>query len=188
MRKLVIFEHVSLDGFSAGPKGEMDWIHVDEEIFDFAADRTDHADIALYGRVTWQMMESYWPTAGDQPDASRHDKHHSAWYKKVDKVVLSRTMKDESRPLTRFIGNDVREEVMKLKSEGSKEIVLFGSPGAARTLMHYDLIDEYWLFVNPVLVGQGIQLFGEIEQRRQLKLVSSHVFKSGVICLNYAKP
>src|ERR671933_369653 len=89
MRKLVLFMHTSLDNFVAGPNGEMDWITVDEEIFEYAGKRTSEADTALYGRVTYQMMESYWPTAADQPGASKHDIQHSAWYKSVEKVVVS---------------------------------------------------------------------------------------------------
>ena len=94
MRKIISFMHISLDGFVAGPNGEMDWIKVDQEIFDYVGKRISEGDTALYGRVTYQMMESYWPTAGDKPTATKHDIEHSKWYKKVHKVVLSKTMKD----------------------------------------------------------------------------------------------
>lgn len=87
--------HTSLDGFVAGPNGEMNWIQVNEEIFNFVPTLTEQADTALYGRVTYEMMQSYWPTAGDQPNASKHDKEHSAWYNKVSKIVLSRTMTEK---------------------------------------------------------------------------------------------
>jgi dihydrofolate reductase len=87
--------HTSLDGFVGGPNGEMDWIDVDDEMFEYAGQRTREADTALYGRVTYQMMESYWPTAGDQPTATKHDIEHSKWYNSVAKVVVSRTMKGE---------------------------------------------------------------------------------------------
>ena len=95
MRKLIFFMHTSLDGFVAGLNGEMDWIKVDDAIFDFVGTMTDQADTALYGRVTYEMMESYWPTAGEQPNASKHDKEHSAWYNKVSKVVLSKTITEK---------------------------------------------------------------------------------------------
>src|SRR5688500_11820917 len=94
MRKLISFMHISLDGFIAGPKGQMDWIKADEEIFDYVGKRISEGDTALYGRVTYQMMENYWPTAGDKPNATNHTINHSKWYSKVHKVVLSRTMKD----------------------------------------------------------------------------------------------
>ena len=94
MRKIISFMHISLDGFVAGLNGEMDWIKVDEEIFDYVGKRINEGDTALYGRVTYQMMENYWPTAADSPTASKHDIEHSKWYNKVHKVVLSKTMKD----------------------------------------------------------------------------------------------
>jgi dihydrofolate reductase len=92
MRKLIFSMHTLLDGFVAGPNGAMRWINVNDEIFDFVGAITDKADAALYGRVTYEMMQGYWPTAGDDPNASKHDKEHSAWYNKVSKIVLSRTM------------------------------------------------------------------------------------------------
>src|SRR3979409_1602991 len=93
MRKLVLFMHTSLDGFVAGPNGEMDWIKVDDEMFEYVGKRTNGADTALYGRVTYQMMEGDWPTAADRPNATKHDIEHSRWYNKVAKIVLSRTMR-----------------------------------------------------------------------------------------------
>ena len=94
MRKIISFMHISLDGFVAGPNGEMDWIKVNEEIFDHVGKRISQGDTSLYGRVTYEMMENYWPTAADKPTASNHDIQHSKWYKKVHKVVLSKTMND----------------------------------------------------------------------------------------------
>jgi len=185
MRKIVLFMHVSLDGFVAGPNGEMDWIHVDEEIFDYAAERTNHADMALYGRVTYQMMETYWPTAADQPNPSKHDIEHSRWYKNVSKVVLSKTMQGTVLPNTKIIAHNLAAEINPLKQAGEKEIVIFGSPGAAHSLMAENLIDETWLFVNPILIGQGIPLFKNIQHKRALKLVASHTFSSGVVCLHH---
>ena len=107
MRKIISFMHISLDGFVAGPKGEMGWIKAEEEIFEFVGKRISQGDTALYGRVTYQLMESYWPTAGQKPTASRHDIEHSKWYANVHKVVLSRTMKDAGLTNTTIISNDV---------------------------------------------------------------------------------
>ena len=86
--------HISLDGFVAGPNGEMNWIKVDDEIFDHVSNRIGETDTALYGRVTYRMMEDYWPSAGTQPNASKHDIEHSKWYKDAGKIVLSKTLKD----------------------------------------------------------------------------------------------
>ena len=187
MRPLVSFMHVSLDGFVAGPNGEMDWIKVDEEIFDYAGQRTSESDTALYGRVTYQMMEAYWPTAADQPNASKHDKEHSAWYSKVDKVIISKTMQGQQLPNTIVISDDIAHRINALKQQGDKEIIIFGSPGASHTLMQHGLIDEFWLFINPIILGQGIPLFKDVQSITKLKLVTSSTFNSGVVCLHYQK-
>jgi dihydrofolate reductase len=187
MRRLALFMHVSLDGFVAGPNGEMDWIKVDDQMFEYAGQRTNESDTALYGRVTYQMMEGYWPTAADQPNATKHDIEHSTWYNKVDKVILSKTMEGQQLPNTIIISNDIEHRVKALKQQAGKEIVIFGSPSASHTLMQYGLIDEFWLFVNPILLGQGIPLFKNIQQTTELKLVTTATFESGVVCLHYQK-
>ena len=187
MRKLILFLHTSLDGFVAGPKGEMDWIIVGEEMFDHAAQQTEKADTALYGRVTYQMMESYWPTAADKPNASKHDKEHSEWYNKVEKAVVSKTMQRENLPNTKIISENISREIITLKSATGKNILMFGSPTVAHSLMSENLIDDYWLFVNPILLGEGIPLFKDIKERTKLKFVASDIFSSGVVCLHYEK-
>ena len=179
--------HTSLDGFVAGPKGEMDWISVDDEMFEYAGQRTREADLALYGRVTYEMMQAYWPTAADQPAASKHDIEHSTWYNAVAKVVVSRTMKGAKPANTRIVGDNLAGEVSKLKQAAGKEIVMFGSPTVAHALMSENLIDDYWLFVNPILLGQGIPLFKDIKQKAALTLAASNVFSSGVVCLHYER-
>ena len=180
-----MFIHTSLDGFVAGPNGEMDWINADEEIFDYAGQRTNEADTALYGRVTYQMMESYWPTAAQLPTATKHDVEHSRWYNKVAKVVLSRTLKGENLTNTLIIDGNLAAEIVKLKQEAGKDILMFGSPTAAHSLMAEKLIDDYWLFVNPILLGRGIPLFNGVKEKSALKLVASNIFSSGVVCLHY---
>src|ERR1700749_4586713 len=109
MRKIISFMHISLDGFVAGPNGEMDWIKVDEEIFDHVGKRISESDTALYGRVTYQMMENYWPTAADGPTASKHDIEHSRWYKSVHKVVLSKTIKGAGLANTQIIKDNLSD-------------------------------------------------------------------------------
>jgi dihydrofolate reductase len=185
MKKVVAFMHLSLDGYVAGPNGEMDWITVDEDIFDYAGIRTSESDLALYGRVTYELMESYWPTAADQPNASRHDIEHSKWYKKVEKVIISRTMKDARRPNTTIIHDNLSANIRSLKQGTEKDIVLFGSPSIVRALTADHLIDHYWLFVNPILLGKGIKLFDPIPNAIPLRLVTSKIFPSGVVCLDY---
>src|SRR4051812_43099150 len=185
MRNLIFFMHASLDGFVAGPNGEMNWIKLDESLFDFVATMTANADTALYGRVTYEMMQSYWPTAGDEPDASKHDKEHSAWYNKVQKIVLSKTMKDSGPQNTKVISDHLSDNISKLKQQEGKNILIFGSPGASQSLLNEGLIDEFWLFVNPIILGQGMPLFKDITGTTKLKFVESKTFACGVIALHY---
>jgi len=187
MRKLIFFMHTSLDGFVAGPNGEMNWIKVDEEMFDFVATMTAQADTALYGRVTYEMMQSYWPTAGDEPGASKHDKEHSAWYNKVPKVVLSTTLRESELQNTTVISDDLSERINKVKQADGKNILIFGSPRASQSLLNEGLIDEFWLFVNPIILGEGMPLFKDITGTTKLKLAGSKTFASGVIALHYEK-
>jgi dihydrofolate reductase len=192
MRKIISFMHISLDGFVAGPNGEMGWIKVDEEIFDYVGKRISEGDTALYGRVTYQMMENYWPAAGKKPKASRHDIEHSKWYNNVHKVVLSKTMKDAGLPAgqagltnTTIISDNLSDRINEIKQEPGEDILLFGSPTATHSLIQLNLIDGYWLFVNPIILGRGIPLFVDIKDKIKLNLLTTRQFTSGVTELNY---
>ncbi len=197
MRKIISFMHISLDGFVAGPNRELNWVKVDEEIFSHVGKRISQTDTALYGRVTYQMMENYWPTAGDKPTATRHDMEHSRWYNQVHKVVLSRTMKDAgTRSIgltnTKIISDHLSDRINEIKQlppasggSGSNEILLFGSPAATHSLIQLNLIDGYWLFVNPIILGRGIPLFADIKDQIKLNLMTTRPFTCGVTELNY---
>jgi dihydrofolate reductase len=187
MRKLILLMHASLDGFVAGPNGEMDWIKVDDELFEFVGHLTDQADTALYGRVTYQMMDSYWPTAGKKPNASKHDIQHAQWYQDVLKVVISSSMKGKSIARTQIVSGDILGQVQDLKQKPGKNILMLGSPTASHALMELGLIDEYRLFINPVILGEGIPLFKSIKARIALKRVDTKNFSSGVTGLHYEK-
>ena len=177
--------HMSLDGFVAGPNGEMNWIKVDEEIFNYVGQRISEGDTALYGRVTYQMMENYWPTAGQKPNATRHDIDHSKWYSKVHKVVLSRTLNEKELANTTIISDNLSGHIQQIKQQEGGEILLFGSPTATHALMQQGLIDGYWLFVNPIILGRGIPLFADIKDKVKLELKSTRPFASGVTELSY---
>jgi dihydrofolate reductase len=187
MGNLTLFMHISLDGFAAGINGEMDWIHVDDEIFDDGAERIYATDIAVYGRKTYQLMEGYWPTAADQPNATKHDIEHSKWYKTVKKVVLSKTMNAENLTNTQVIRDNLVDQINRVKQSTQKEILVFGSPTAGHSLMAANLIDDYWFNINPVLLGNGIPVFKDIKATTRLSLVASKVFSSGVVCLHYTR-
>ena len=179
--------HSSLDDFVAGLNGEMDWITVDDEMFDFVTTMTDQVDTALYGRVTYQMMEAYWPTAAEQPNASKHDKEHSIWYKNVSKVVLSKTINETGLLNTKVISENLSENINKLKQQSGKNILIFGSPRASHSLLNAGLVDEFWIFTNPILLGQGIPLFKNVPGLIKLRLLDTKIFTSGVVALHYRK-
>jgi dihydrofolate reductase len=185
MRKLIYFMHSSLDGFVARPNGEMNWIAIDDEMFDFVATMTAQADTALYGRVTYQMMEAYWPTAADQPDASKHDKEHSVWYMNVSKVVLSKTLNEADLKNTKVISDNLFENISKIKQQAGKNILIFGSPRASHSLLNIGLVDEFWIFLNPILIGEGLPLFKDVPGIIKLVLLETRTFASGVIALHY---
>jgi len=187
MRNLIFFMHASLDGFVAGPNGELNWAKVDEEIFDFVATMTEQADTALYGRKTYEMMQDYWPTADVQPNASKHDKAHAHWYRHVSKVVLSKTLKQNEHDNTTVISQNLSDHILSIKNQTGKNILIFGSPSASHALLAEALIDEFWIFVNPVLLGSGTPLFKNIHTITQLNLRESKTFACGVIALHYEK-
>ena len=186
MRKVVLLEHVSLDGFVAGPHGEMDWIRFDEDLVDYVTPLTANADTAIYGRKTYEMMDSYWPTAADQPSASKHDIHHGHWYNAAMKLVVSRTLSPAGKEKTRIIADDMSDVIAEMKAQPGKDMLLIGSPSAAQEFIRRGLIDEYVITLNPVILGTGIALFpdkGPID----LKLAEAKTFPSGVIGLRYEK-
>lgn len=188
MRKIVSFVHMSLDGFVASTavgQHSLGWISITEDLFRHVEQRIQQTDTAIYGRVTYQMMEAYWPTAAEKPDASAHDQAHSRWYKSARKIVLSKTLSEQDHANTQIISGNLNDQIGKLKQSQGSEILVFGSPSATHALIAENLIDEYWLFINPILLGQGIPLFKNIQDRTALKLVNSKTFPSGVVCLQY---
>jgi dihydrofolate reductase len=187
MGKLVLFMHVSLDGFTARPNGEMDWIRIGDEMFEQAGIRTEHSAFALYGRNTYQIMNAYWPTAADKRNASRHDIQHSNWYNQVNKIVISKTMEGQLLDKTTIISRDIPEAIGTLKRQTTGEIIMFGSPSLSGSLMQEDLIDEYWFFLNPIILGEGISLYSKNKRELPLHLIETIRFPSGVNCLHYSK-
>ena len=185
MKKVIVSMHLSLDGFVAGPNGEIEWILVDEEMFDFGTKLTNNADTALYGRVTYEIMNGYWPSAADQPNASKHDVEHSSWYNKVTKVVVSKSMKGKLIKDTVIISDNLTDEINDLKQKPGKNTLIYGSPTAVHSLTQHHLIDEYWLYINPVILGRGIPLFSDRTPKSDLKLLASKEFSCGVIALHY---
>lgn len=185
MRKVVLFMHLSLDGFAAGPHGELDWISYDEELVKHAESIAATVGTAVYGRVTYQMMESYWPTVLTNPSSTKHEIDHARWVENISKIVFSKSLKKVEWNNTTLIKENIAEELLKLKQQPGKDLVIFGSPGLAQTLVRMGLIDEYRLTVNPVVLGSGIPLFVDVKDKISLKLLETKSFRSGVVGLHY---
>lgn len=184
MRKLVLLMHVTLDGYVASENGSMDFVSLDDELFSDVGDITKDADAALYGRVTYDMMEGYWPNAGKEPGATGHTKEHADWYNRVTKYVVSRSQPKTGDKAV-VIGKDLHQEVRNIKSQPGKDIVMIGSPSIARELIGAGLVDEFWLLLNPVILGKGISMYPETDQRTKMKLTKSKTYKCGVIGLQF---
>lgn len=185
MRKVISLMHVSLDGMVAGPNGEMDWIKVDDELFDFVNEFTAKADIAIYGRKTYLMMEAYWPTAAAQPGASKHDVEHGNWANNVTKLVFSKTLKETNWQGSRIISDGIADEINSLKEQPGKDMLIFGSTTLTQEFIRQGLVDEFWIFLNPVLLGKGKLFFEHLNGTVNLEMVKSKNFSSGVVGLNY---
>ncbi|MFT3947846.1 MAG: dihydrofolate reductase family protein [Agriterribacter sp.] len=185
MRKIISFMHISLDGFVAGLNGELNWAKADDEIFNYVGKRISETETAFYGRKTYEMMQSYWLTAGGSPTATKHTIEHSKWYKNAHKVVLSKTLNETELTNTTIISDNLADKINELKKQDGKEILIFGSPTATHSLMQQNLIDGYWLFVNPIILGQGIPLFVDIKDKTSLNLLNTRQFSNGVTELNY---
>jgi dihydrofolate reductase len=185
MRNIIALAHISLDGFMAGPGGDMDFIVFNDELADHTYPLIDNVDLAVYGRVTYEMMEGYWPTAGDASDAGAHTKSHSRWYNGVRKIVASRTLAASKNPNVRVVGDDIVDALRAEKQKAGADIMIFGSPTLTRALVAADLVDEWRLTLQPVILGDGLPLFGKRENRTRLELRSSKTFGTGVIAVHY---
>ena len=184
MRNLVAFMHMSLDGFAAGANGELDWIAYDQELEKHAETVVGTVGTAIYGRVTYHMME-YWRTVPSNPAATQHEIEHANWIEAIPKVVVSTTLKTVDWNNTSIIADNLTAEIMKLKQQPGKDIVIFGSPSLTQTLAQLDLIDEYQLTLNPVILGAGVQFFAQLAQKQPLQLLASKTFGSGAMALHY---
>jgi dihydrofolate reductase len=187
MRKLILLAQISTDGFVAGRNGEFDNF-IDGESLEFVCSLTEDADAALFGRKSYELLESYWPTAADKPNASEFEIKYSEWYNKVPKYVLSRTIQFAGSANTRTFNENIVSEIHTLKSEPGKNILIFGSPSAVHTLLQLNLIDGIWLIIHPVLFGTGISLFKDRDKVTKLQLSATKNFPNGLVAVNYSIP
>lgn len=178
MRKVIVSNMASLDGFFEGPNKELDWHVVDEEFVAYAKEMLRNADTLLFGAATYELMAAYWPTA--PADEIAHQMNN------LPKVVFSKTLKNVAWN-SRLVSNNIQEEVAKLKQQPGKDMVVLGSARLASFLLQQGLVNEYRVILSPVLIGSGKPLFPGITERIRMKLLSTEVFASGIVLLSYQK-
>ncbi len=181
MRKVLVFNLVTLDGFFEGPNHDISWHNVDAEFNDLAEQQLADLGMLVFGRVTYELMASYWPT----PTAIENDPHVANAMNALPKVVFSRTLKTADWQNTRLVSTDAAVEVANLKQQAGKDIALFGSAQLQSSLLQTGLIDELRLMLNPIILGRGTPLF-KPEDHLKLTLLDTKPFRSGNVLLIYA--
>jgi len=181
MRRLLFFMMVSLDGYYQRPNGDIDWHVVDEEFNDFAIAQLNSIDTIVFGRATYELMASYWPT----PMALSDDPVVAGKMNETAKLVFSRTLAQADWNNTRLVRDHVAEEINRLKQQPGKDMIIFGSGDLAVSLAEQGLIDEYRIMVAPVALGAGKPLFQGLKQQLNLKLVKTQTFRVGNVLLCY---
>jgi dihydrofolate reductase len=185
MRKLIVFENVSLDGYFTDANNDMSWAHLrnadDPEWKAFMAENASGESQLLFGRKTYEMMVKYWPT----PEAKEKDPKVAGGMNALPKLVFSRTLTNVSWANTKVVKGDPAAEVRKLKKEPGPVLVILGSGSIVAQLAAASLIDEYQLVVTPVALGKGRTLFEGLPKAMGLKRTQSRLFKNGNVLLNY---
>ena len=186
MRKLVVMMSVSLDGFMEGPNRELDWHLVDEEFHRHCNDLLAGMGAFLHGRVTYELMASVWPTADQDPESPEPIKEFAGIWLDKPKIVYSRTLETAGWNTT-VVREVVAEDVRALKAQPGGDLVLGGADLAA-AFQRLDLVDEYRIYVHPVVIGRGKPLFPPSDKRIALRLVETRTFGNGVVLLRYQRP
>jgi dihydrofolate reductase len=183
-RKLIYSMGVSLDGFIAGPGGEIDWSAPDEELHRFHNQQMRETGPNLYGRRLYEVM-TYWETADENPSISEYEREFARIWKDTPKIVFSKTL-EKVEGNARLVRDNVAEEVAKLKEQPGEDLAV-GGAGLASTFMKLGLIDEFRLFVSPVVLGGGTPYFPALDERVNLELVETRTFGSRVVYLRYRR-
>ena len=186
MRKIVLMMSVSLDGFIEGPGRDISWHAVDDEVHAHFNEVLGGMSAFLDGRVTYERMAAFWPTADADPDSTGPVAEFARIWREMPKVVYSRTLEraDWNATVVRAV---VPEEVRALQAQPGGDMAVGGADLAA-TFLAYDLVDEFRLYVNPVVLGRGRRLFPAAELPVPLELVETRVFGNGVVLLHYRRP
>lgn len=181
MRKLKVFNLVTLDGYFAGEDGDISWHRVDEEFQELASAAANSGNTLLFGRVTYQLMASYWPS----PEALRDDPLVAAGMNRAEKLVFSRSLDQVEWHNARLVKGELFEEVRRLKAGSGPDLTLLGSGTIVAQLAAAGLVDEYQLLINPVAIGRGRTLFEGIGQKLEFKLTGTRRFGNGNVLLTY---
>jgi dihydrofolate reductase len=182
VRKLIYSMGVSLDGLIAGPNGEIDWSAPDEELHRFHNQQTREMGAHLCGRRLYEVM-AYWETAAENPAPPDHELEFARIWKDTPKIVFSKTL-EKVEGNARLVRDNVAEEVATLKEQPGKDLAV-GGAGLASTLVKLGLIDEYRLFVSPVVLGGGTPYFPALDERINLELLETRTFGSRVVYVRY---
>jgi len=179
--------NVTLDGFMAGCNGELDWHfnYWNEEIANYADELLSNADTILSGRVTYEAMAQYWPFKIMDLSFPRADIHFAERMNSYTKIVFSKTLTTTGWNNSRLVNGNIEDEITQLKQEPGKNIIIYGSGSIVAALMKLGLIDEYVLWVHPVVLGNGKSLFKVLYHKLTLKLLNAKTFSSGVVILHY---
>lgn len=181
MRNVIVSNLVSLDGFFEGPNRELDWFVVEKQFFEYAKDLLRSVDTILFGRITYEGMANYWPTAAAQDN----DPTITHKMNNLSKVVFSRTLSAVSWNNSILAKGNIAEEIRRMKGEPGKDMVIFGSGSIVSTLTRLGLIDEYRIIVNPVILGNGNPLFKDLKDKLSLRLIKTKALNSGVVIFYY---
>jgi dihydrofolate reductase len=184
MRKLISLMHVSLDGFCAGPKGEMNWIALDDTIFADVETLIERCAAAVYGRTTYGMMRGYWPGMLTDPGASARERRHAQWVEQAQKHAFSRTL--EGSDWNNVHLHRDAKDIQALKQQPGGDLLIFGSPRLTHAFLALDVIDEFWINQNPMLLGEGMRYLDDAVKTK-LELLEHKPFDNGVVRLHYAK-
>jgi dihydrofolate reductase len=185
MRKIVLFLHLSLDGYSATKEGGLEWIPYNAAFEQYAEKIVASVGSALYGRNTFELMKGYWHPMINDPSLSAHDRQHAEWIETIEKIVFSTTLTSEDWNNTKILSSNILEEVTKLKEQPGKDLVIFGSPTLATSLMELGLIDEFYFTISPVVLGEGKTFLRNIHEKVTLELLSSDTIEGGIITAHY---
>jgi dihydrofolate reductase len=185
MRKIILTMSVSLDGFIEGPNRELDWHMVDDELHRHFNEQLGAMGAFLSGRVTYELMAGFWPRADSDPSSSGPMVEFARIWRDMPKIVFSRTL-ERADWNTTVVRDVVPEQVMELKAQPGGDLVLGGADIAA-AFMRHDLIDEYRLYVHPVVIGRGKPLFPASDTRLDLQLAETRTFGNGVVLLRYRR-